>query len=157
MSKTVSTRRYYLGRVEQFCWASRDNCILQFNLLLSLGIPRAQRSQTASPPHSVAQSTPTPPTKSSPAKPYPAWSTSNMLIHDDELFGDDEFTRDRSFPPVTLSESGGLTKRITYAESGGGKIYVRVNLDLTLSLVDLSVNVGCLLSMYEGTSEGGVG
>ena len=79
--------------------------------------------------------------------------SSNMLIHDSETFGDDEFTRSRTLGAVKLGTSEGLMKQVSYTETAGGEICVKVDLTLTLSPTNLSVDVAYFLTLYEGTSE----
>ncbi|KAK0631232.1 hypothetical protein B0T14DRAFT_559052 [Immersiella caudata] len=79
--------------------------------------------------------------------------TATTKIHDDETFGDDEFTRTNALGPVILGTSAGHVKQVSFSARAGGEIRVEVFLTLTLDPKDLSVKVSYLIDLYEGTSE----
>jgi len=79
--------------------------------------------------------------------------SSTMKIHDDETFGDDDFTRTTTLAPIILGTSAGYSRQVTFAGRAGGEIRVEVLLTLTLRPNDLSVVVSYLIKLFEGTSE----
>ncbi|KAK5651941.1 hypothetical protein OQA88_11483 [Cercophora sp. LCS_1] len=81
--------------------------------------------------------------------------SSTMHIHDDETFGDDDFTRTTTLSPVVLGSAAGVgfTRQVSYSASAGGEIRVEVLLTLTLRPSDLGVQVNYVVKLFEGTSE----
>ncbi|KAK4449792.1 hypothetical protein QBC34DRAFT_425193 [Podospora aff. communis PSN243] len=74
-------------------------------------------------------------------------------IHDDETFGDDEFTRTNSLAPIIVGTTAGHVQHAKFAARAGGEIRVEVTLTVTLNPSDLSVRVSYVIDLYEGTSE----
>lgn len=79
--------------------------------------------------------------------------SSVIKIHDDETFGDDDFTRSTTLSPIVLGTAAGFTRQVSYNAKAGGEIRVEVLLTLTLRPSDLAVQVSYLVKLFEGTSE----